>query len=59
MKVFYIKINDNDITGIDAISLVDMPAVERNFLCFSKDNKPVKMQFDTFPQKIQKEAQGG
>lgn len=46
MKVFYIKINDEDITGIDAISLVDMPAVEKNFLCFSEDKQPVKMKFD-------------
>lgn len=46
MKVFYIRINDEDITGIDAISLVDIPAVEKNFLCFSEDKQPVKMQFD-------------
>lgn len=46
MKVFYIKINDDDITGIDAISLVEMPAVQKNFLCFSKEQQPVKMQFD-------------
>lgn len=46
MKVFYIKINDGDITGIDAISLVDFPAVEKNFLCFSEEKQPVKMEFD-------------
>lgn len=46
MKVFYIKINDDDITGIDAISLVECPAVEKNFLCFSKDKEPVKLNFD-------------
>lgn len=46
MKVFYIRINDEDITGVDAISLVDVPAVEKNFLCFSEDKQPVKMQFD-------------
>ena len=45
MKVFYIKINDDMITGIDAISLVDVPAVEKNFLCFSED-KPIKLKFD-------------
>lgn len=44
-KVFYININDVDATGIDAISLVDVPAVQRNFLCFSEE-KPVKMKFD-------------
>lgn len=46
MKVFYIRINDEDVTGIDAISLVDMPAVEKNFLCFSEEKQPVKMKFD-------------
>ena len=38
-KVFYIHINDGDETGMNAISLVESPAVERNFLCFEKDNK--------------------
>ena len=46
MKVFYIRVNDEDITGIDAISLVDVPAVEKNFLCFSEEKQPVKMKFD-------------
>lgn len=46
MKVFYIRVNDEDITGIDAISLVDMPAVEKNFLCFSEEKQPIKMKFD-------------
>lgn len=46
MKVFYIKINDNDETGIDAISLVDFPAVQKNFLCFSEDKKKVQLKFD-------------
>lgn len=46
MKVFYIRVNDEDITGVDAISLVDMPAVEKNFLCFSEEKQPVKMKFD-------------
>lgn len=46
MKVYYIKIDENDsTTGIDAISLVDFPAVQKNFLCF-KDNKPVRLNFD-------------
>lgn len=46
MKVFYIKINDDDITGIDAISLVDIPAVQKNFLCFNGEDKPVTLKFD-------------
>lgn len=46
MKVYYVRVNDEDITGIDAISLVDIPAVEKNFLCFSEEKQPVKMKFD-------------
>ena len=46
MKVFYIRVNDDVNIGIDAISLVDMPAVEKNFLCFSEEKQSVKMKFD-------------
>ena len=46
MKVFYIRVNDDVNIGINAISLVDMPAVEKNFLCFSEEKQPVKMKFD-------------
>lgn len=42
-KVFYIKIVEGE--GMDAISLVKYPAVEYNFLKFSKDNK-VRLSFD-------------
>lgn len=45
MKIFYIKIDD-EMEGINAISLVESPAVERDFICFSKDKEPVKMKFD-------------
>lgn len=45
MKVFYIKIDD-ELTGINAISLVQSPAVEKDFLCFNKENKPVNLKFD-------------
>lgn len=45
MKVFYITIDDS-VMGIDAISLVQSPAVEHDFLCFSKDEKPVSLKFD-------------
>ena len=38
-KLFYIHINDLDETGMNAISLVESPAVEYNFLCFDKDQK--------------------
>ena len=37
-KIFYIDINEDDNTGLDAISLVSTPAVEIDFLCFEKDD---------------------
>ena len=43
-KLFYIQVNDFDETGMNAISLVDAPAVEHNFLCFDKENK-YKLEF--------------
>ena len=45
MKVFYINIDDG-LTGISAISLVESPAVEKDFLCFSKEKETVKLNFD-------------
>lgn len=46
MKIFYIDINMDDELGVDAISLVTSPAVEKDFLCFSKLEKPVQLKFD-------------
>lgn len=46
MRVYNVTIDDLTM-GIDAISLVESPAVERNFLCFSKDNQPVRLQLNS------------
>lgn len=37
MKLFKIIINDEDLTGMDAISLVEQPAVEYSFLKFNEE----------------------
>lgn len=37
MKVFKIQIDDNEMTGMNCISLVEQPAVEVDFLAFSKE----------------------
>lgn len=42
-KVFYIHINDDDNTGMNAISLVENPAVQYDFLCFSEENSESKL----------------
>ena len=46
MKYFYIDINEDENLGLKAISLVDFPAIERNFMlfkdeqiCFKKDDE--------------------
>ena len=43
--IFYLDFDFDDFaTGIDAIALVDRPAVDRNFLCFK--NEKAKFAFD-------------
>lgn len=44
-KVYYISVDD-EACGMDAISLVDMPAVKYDFLCFDEDKKRKKLTFD-------------
>jgi hypothetical protein len=34
MKIFYITLDDSE--GMGAISLVESPATEKNFLCFEQ-----------------------
>lgn len=43
MKIFYVNITED--TGIEAISLVEKPAMERDFLCFK--DEPVKLAFNS------------
>lgn len=52
LPIFKIIINDNDETGCTTISLVDKPAVEFPFLCFSKDEVSHKMSVNEEKQTI-------
>ena len=45
MKLFNIIVNDDDLTGMNFISLVESPAVMVDFLKFSKE-EPIKMKFN-------------
>ena len=47
MKVYYIHINNDDETGMDAISLVDAPAVQYTFLKFSKKSNVMQFRDET------------
>lgn len=44
--IYYIDINDEDETGLDAISLVQHPAIEVDFLCFDEDVKKIDFSAD-------------
>lgn len=51
-KIYKIKIDPTDqVTGLDAISLVEYPAVEVDFLKFSKDEN-IKLQFENEEKRI-------
>lgn len=51
LPVFEAKISsEND--GIIAISLVDYPAVESEFVCFNKEEKPQKFSIDSEEERI-------
>jgi hypothetical protein len=39
LPVIYLTIDDEHETGLDAISIVDHPAIEREFLKFDKKQK--------------------
>jgi hypothetical protein len=51
LPIYKIVINDAE-TGIDRISLVQMPAVESNFLAFAKDKKQVMFSANEEQQMI-------
>lgn len=44
--IYYIDINDEDETGLDAISLVQHPAIGVDFLCFNEDVKKIDFSAD-------------
>jgi hypothetical protein len=39
LPVIYLTIDEEHETGLDAISLVDHPAIERNWMAFNKKQK--------------------
>lgn len=42
LPIYLIDINlDDDVTGMGAISFVEDPAIESNFICFEKETKPM------------------
>lgn len=39
MKIYKVRIDDDENLGMDAISLVEFPAVEVDFISFSKEQE--------------------
>ena len=52
MKIYKVKIDDDEQLGMDAISLVEFPAVEVDFLAFSKESKMELTRFDEDKREI-------
>lgn len=51
LPVYEAKITSED-DGIIAISLVDYPAVEKDFVCFKKNEKPQKFSIDSEEERV-------
>jgi hypothetical protein len=49
MKIVELKINDSAISGLDAVALVETPAIEEDFLAFNKVNM-AEMTYNDYPQ---------
>lgn len=46
LPIYNIVLSDDDGTGVDLVSLVDNPAVQRDFLKFNEDKQPLKFSID-------------
>ncbi len=44
LPVIYLTIDDNEDAGVDAIALVDNPAIERNWMAFSRQSKSYQFE---------------
>jgi hypothetical protein len=49
MKIVELKIDDNSFSGVDAVALVESPAIETDFVAFSKV-KMADMTYNDYPQ---------
>jgi hypothetical protein len=49
MKIVELKINDSALSGLDAIALVELPAIEEDFLAFNKVNM-AEETYNDYPQ---------
>ena len=54
MKIVELKINDSALSGLDAVALVESPAIEEDFIAFAKQNSNkvsmAEMTYNDYPQ---------
>lgn len=55
LKIFKLQVSSDDLdnSGVDTISLVKSPAIEKNFIAFSKDGEATKYKFAITDQEKQ------
>jgi hypothetical protein len=58
MKIVELKINDSILAGIDAVALVESPAIEENFITFNKVNM-AEMTYNDYPKAAVEAAKRG
>jgi len=58
MKIVELQIDDSVLSGIDAVALVEAPAIETDFVAFNKVSM-AEMTFDDYPQKAIENAKRG
>jgi len=52
LPVIYLTIDDNEDAGVDAIALVDNPAIERNWMAFSKQSKSYQFEITNEEKRV-------
>jgi hypothetical protein len=52
LPVVYLTIDDNEEAGVEAIALVDNPAIERNWMAFSKQSKSYQFEITNEEKRV-------
>jgi len=60
VKIVKLEIDENDYySGVDGIALVEEPAIEENFIMFSKQNKELFESYNDYPDSVANNAKRG
>ena len=58
MKIVELKIDDTTFSGVDAVALVESPAIETDFIAFNKVNM-AEMTYNDYPEAAVRNAKRG